>query len=152
MKICSSYGFKYYRTIKFFYFIIKPKLEYLTDESKNFFVTYMVTLWCIRNITISISVHANSLLWHVYIKYEWQLIVRLGQHGLIDALYTYPCMTSHYVDIIDDAISPSSVRAVIICDVFEIIRLWGHWLHVEKNSVIYIPFYGLPMKSNIGKY
>lgn len=70
MKICSSYGFKYYRTIKKFFFIIKPKLEYLTDESKNFFVTYMVTLWCIRNITISISVHANSLLWHVYIKYE----------------------------------------------------------------------------------
>lgn len=70
----------------------------------------MVTLWCIRNITISISVHANSLLWYVYIKYEWQLIVRLGQHGLIDALYTYPCMTSHDVDVIDDAISPSSVR------------------------------------------
>lgn len=55
-----------------------------------------------------------------------------------------------YVDVIDDAISPSSVRAVIIYDVFEIIRLWGHWLHVEKNFVIYIPFYGLPMKSYIG--
>lgn len=57
-----------------------------------------------------------------------------------------------YVDVIDDAISPSSVMAVIICDVFEINRLWGHWFQIEKNFVIYIPFYGLLMKSYIGKY
>lgn len=68
----------------------------------------------------------RALLWHVYIKSEWQLIVREGQHGLIDMLYTYPCMTSRDVDVIDDVISPSSVRPLIICDVFQISRLWGH--------------------------
>lgn len=70
MKICSLYGFKYYRIIKFFYFIIKLKLEYLMDEFKNFFVIYMVILWCIRNIIILISVYVNLLFWYVYIKYE----------------------------------------------------------------------------------
>lgn len=111
----------------------------------------MVARWCIRNITISISVHANSLLWHVYIKYEWQLIVREGQQGLIDALYTYPCMTFRDVDVIDDVMSPSSVRPLIICDVLEINRLWGHWFQIKKNCVTYISFHYKPMKSNIGK-
>lgn len=56
--------------LKKIFLIIKLKLEYLMDEFKNFFVIYMVILWCIRNIIILISVYVNLLFWYVYIKYE----------------------------------------------------------------------------------